>query len=53
MIYIQRKGDRQLETVDQATTRKEARRLLKEYRMADPSAHHYTSSRACADWSKT
>ena len=50
MIYIQRKECRQLETVDQFETRKEAREMLKEYRMSDPSASYYLSSRPCKDW---
>jgi len=50
MIYIQRKGDGHLETVDEFTTRKEARAMLAEYRMSDPTAHYYISSRACRAW---
>lgn len=50
MIYIQRKGDGYLETVDEFETRKEASDMLKEYRMSDSSAHYYTSSRPCKAW---
>lgn len=50
MVYIQRKGDGYLETVDEFESRKEARRILAEYRMADPTAEHYLSSRACKGW---
>jgi len=50
MVYIQRNGDNQLETVDEFETRKEARAMLTEYQMSDPSAEFYTSSRACKDW---
>jgi hypothetical protein len=50
MFYIQRKDRRQLETVDQFSTRAEARAMLKEYRMSDPYAEYYISSRACRDW---
>jgi putative IMPACT (imprinted ancient) family translation regulator len=50
MYYIQRKDSRQLETVDEFETRKEARAMLAEYQMADPSASYYLSSRACKDW---
>lgn len=50
MTYIQRKDNRQLETVDEFETRKEASAMLAEYRMADPSAHYYLSSRPCKDW---
>jgi hypothetical protein len=52
MIYIQRKGDGYLETVDQFETWKEARAMLAEYRLSDPYAVYYISSRACKDWSK-
>jgi hypothetical protein len=49
-IYIQRKGQGYLETVDQFETRKEAREMLREYRMSDNSAEFYISTRACKDW---
>lgn len=50
MKYIQRKGGGYLETVDEFETRKEALAMLKEYRTADPTAHHYISTRACKAW---
>lgn len=52
MTYIQRRdhSTRQLETVDEFTTRKEAREMLTEYIMSDPFADYYLSSRACKDW---
>lgn len=50
MTYIQRLGDGQRETVDQFDTRKEARQMVKEYRLSDPSANYYLSQRACANW---
>lgn len=50
MTYIQRKGDGYLETVDEVETHNEALAMLKEYRMSDPSAHYYLSSRACGNW---
>jgi hypothetical protein len=49
-IYIQRKGQGYLETVDEFETRREALDMLKEYRMSDPSADYYISSRACKNW---
>lgn len=52
MIYIQRKGNGYLETVDEFTTRKEALAMLKEYRMSDPGAVYYLSQRACKGWTK-
>lgn len=50
VVYIQRKGQGYLETVDEFATRKEARAMLAEYRMSDPSAHFYLSSRCCKAW---
>lgn len=51
MTYIQRKSDRQLETVDEFSTRKEAKAMLAEYRLCDPCGHYYLSTRACVAWS--
>lgn len=50
MKYIQRKDRNGLETVDEFETYKEARAMLKEYRMADPCAEYYISSRCCKAW---
>ncbi len=50
MYYIQRRDRFGLETVDEFTTRKEARAMLREYQMCDPSAEFYISSRACKGW---
>jgi hypothetical protein len=50
MRYIQRKGNGYLETVDEFSTPKEARAMVKEYRLSDPSAHYYISQRCCAAW---
>lgn len=50
MKYIQRKDNNYLETVDEFTTYKEAKEMLKEYRMSDPYAHYYISQRACKEW---
>jgi hypothetical protein len=50
MTYIQRKDANGLETVDQFETHKEARLMVKEYRLSDPYACYYLSSRACSDW---
>ena len=51
MLYIQRRGpDGYLETVDEFDTRKEARAMLAEYRMSDPSAEFYISTRPCKAW---
>lgn len=50
MIYIQRNGQGYLETVDEFTTRREALAMLAEYRLSDPSARYYISTRACKAW---
>ncbi len=51
-VYINRLGNGYRETVDEFETRKEARAMLIEYRMADPSANHYLSSRPCKGWNE-
>ena len=50
MIYIQRKSEGYLETVDAFNTIKAARVMLNEYRLADKSAYYYLSRRACKAW---
>lgn len=50
MHYIQRKDGRDLETVDEFTTAKEARAMLHEYRTADPYAAYYINRRPCKHW---
>ena len=50
MYYIQRKDGRQLETVDEFTTYKEARAMVIEYRMCDTSADYYISQKPCKAW---
>jgi len=50
MIYIQRRESRQLETVDEFSTLKEARAMLIEYRTSDPRATYYLSRRPCNEW---
>ncbi len=50
MIYIQRKSAGYLETVDAFDTMKDARAMLKEYRLSDSSAEYYLSRRACKAW---
>lgn len=52
MKYIQRKDANRLETVDQFDTLKEARLMLAEYRMSDPTAYYYISTRPCKGWAK-
>ena len=50
MKYIQRKDGKYLETVDEFETYKEAKVMLKEYRLSDPYAEYYISSRCCKAW---
>ena len=50
MTYINRIGQGYRETVDEFPTRKEARDMVTEYRMSDPSAYHYLSQRPCQNW---
>ena len=53
MIYIQRRDTYQLETVDEFPTIREARAMLREYRMSDPSANYYLSRRPCKHWKES
>jgi hypothetical protein len=50
MTYIQRRGQGYLETVDEFESYKEARQMVREYRLSDSSANYYLSSRACKAW---
>lgn len=50
MRYINRFGDGYRETVDEFTTYREAIAMLKEYRIADPSANYWVSQRCCKGW---
>ena len=51
MKYIQRKDSYgNFETVDEFESRKEAIKMLKEYRLGDKSAYYYISQRCCKDW---
>ena len=49
-VYVQRKGQGYLETVDEYESRIEAVQMLTEYRLSDPSAHYYLSSKPCHEW---
>ena len=49
-IYMQRKGEHQLETVSEFETRKEAQKMLAEYRLSDPSSEYCLSTRPCKNW---
>ncbi len=52
MKYIQRKDYQfnTLETVDEFETFTEARAMVTEYRISDPSANYYISQRPCTEW---
>lgn len=50
MVYMQRRDGRQLETVDEFTTWREARAMLVEYRLGDTTAYYYLSRRPCRAW---
>lgn len=53
MTYIQRKSGNQIETVDEFTTKKEAKEMLIEYIISDQSAMFYLSTRPCKHWRTT
>ena len=50
MVYIQFRYNGVLETVDEFETWKEARAMLREYRMIGAGGAYYLSSRACQSW---
>jgi hypothetical protein len=52
MVYIQRKGNGYLETVDQFDSRKEAKAMLSEYRLSDSEGFYYLSNRPCKSWAR-
>jgi len=52
MNYINIKNKGVVETVDEFTTYKEARAMLKEYRLSDRYNNYYLSSRSTRDWLK-
>ena len=48
--FINRTGGGYRETVDEFPTSKEARAMVREYRMADPAGTFHLSSRPCKGW---
>ncbi len=54
MLYINRKSVNHpaygVETVDEFNSFKEAKGMLREYRLADYSAHYYISQRSTKEW---
>lgn len=52
-LYIQRKSNGKLETIDEVEDAKEAYRLAREYNLADQTATHYVSKKACKSWSES
>jgi hypothetical protein len=53
MHYIQRKDSKQLETVDEFETYREAAAMCNEYSVADPTARYYVSKRPCKSWKES
>lgn len=49
-FYINRNGQGYRETVDEFESGKEAFAMVKEYRISDPSAEYWVSSRCCKAW---
>lgn len=52
LFYINRDGQGQRETVDSFNTSREARAMVTEYRLSDPSANYWISPRPCAGWTE-
>jgi len=50
MRYINIKGNYGIETVDQFDTYKEAKEMLKEYRLSDAYNYYYISQRCTKEW---
>lgn len=50
MTYINMKSVYGVETVDEYETYKEARAMIKEYRLSDSSNDYYLSSRSTREW---
>ena len=52
MYYIQRKDSelKQVETVDEFESFKEAKRMIIEYKITDKTAHYYISTRATKEY---
>ena len=50
MIYINIKNNGIVETVDEFKTYKEAKEMLKEYRLSDIYNHYYISQRCTKAW---
>lgn len=48
--YINRQGGGYTETVDEFETWTEAKKLIAEYRLSDPSGNYWISRRACKAW---
>ncbi len=50
MKYINIKTGNEVETVDEFETYKEAKEMLKEYRLSDTYNNYYMSNRSTNDW---
>lgn len=49
-IYVNAKYNRETETVDEFDNMKEAREMLREYRMSSPGTKFWLSQRATKEW---
>ena len=50
MYYINIKNQGTVETVDEFTTLKETKAMIKEYQRGDQSNNYYISTRSTKDW---
>lgn len=50
--YVQRRDNHNLETVDEFSSRKEARAMLVEYQISDREGSYYLSTRPCKAWAQ-
>lgn len=51
--FINRKDNRELETIDEFATSKEAYAMVREYNLTDPFAQYYVSRHACKAWKES
>lgn len=50
MIYINIKNGKEIETVDEFKTYKEAKEMLKEYKLGDRYNYYYLSQKSTKEW---
>jgi len=49
-FFINRKDNRQIETIDEFNSSKEAYAMVCEYNLSDPFAQYYVAKHACKAW---